>query len=294
MKSLRTIFPVLGIVATIASIGCTATAGTDGADITQTTSDLTAQSPAREGMKHARRGHFGPERLVFAALHENIGLSPEQRATIENLVAQKKAEHAQRPAPDKSRMTTLAAAIRSGNVEGSAVAAPKPDQAAMQARLDASAKELATLHDTLSKEQRVALVDAVMPKKGGEKHDHGQRADKGGERGPLGHLLKGLDVTKEQKEQIRAKLAQTKPSEADREAMKAKFETMKKERDAKLLGFESDTFDAKAFVTPPARPDQGVEGRARMAKELSAVVSVLTPAQREKLAQRIEQGPKAR
>ena len=69
---------------------------------------------------------------------------------------------------------------------------------------------------------------------------------------------------------------------------------MKTAMDAKLQSFKSDSFDAKAFVAPPANAPKIGGPADHMAKELSAVVSVLTPAQREKLAQKIEQGPPAR
>jgi len=63
--------------------------------------------------------------------------------------------------------------------------------------------------------------------------------------------------------------------------------------DAKLQSFKGDSFDANAFVTPPAGMPK-FDGANRMAKDLQVVVSVLDPAQREKLAQKIELGPQAR
>jgi hypothetical protein len=64
---------------------------------------------------------------------------------------------------------------------------------------------------------------------------------------------------------------------------------------AKLQTFKTDSFDAKAFVAPPADAAAMKRGvgnpHDHMAKELSVIVSVLNADQREKLAQKIEKGP---
>jgi Spy/CpxP family protein refolding chaperone len=166
----------------------------------------------------------------------------------------------------------------------------------MAERQAKSAEKLATLHKTLTAQQRTQLVDAILAKKGEhakKERPEGKLEGRGGrEGGPMGHLLAGLDLTQAQKDQIRAKLDADRPappSEADRAAMKTAM-------DAKLQSFKSDSFDAKAFVAPPANARVAKMGAPsdHMAKELNAIVSVLTAEQREKLAQKIEQGPPAR
>jgi len=174
---------------------------------------------------------------------------------------------------------------------------------------------LASLHDTLTPAQRVALVDSIekhAPKHGRGPGAHARkrptqddRAARGprpdGDRhlrphggpgpGPM-FLLHGIDLTQEQKEALRAKLEAerpAKPSEAEREAMKTKFLAMRTEMKARLESFKGDAFDAKAFVTPPSGFDKPMGPSP--AKELATVVSILTPAQREALAARIEKGP---
>ncbi|MEO8797095.1 MAG: Spy/CpxP family protein refolding chaperone, partial [Polyangiaceae bacterium] len=102
-----------------------------------------------------------------------------------------------------------------------------------------------------------------------------------------------LNLTQAQKDAIKTKMEADKPSDADREAMKAKRETMHKERTAKLETFASDTFDATAFVTRPADAANGPKVDRR-AKKLAIITSVLDASQREKLAQKIEQGPQMR
>lgn len=305
----RTMFPVLGILVAIA--GCTAETGAnngvDTANAAQAKS--TIQKDQKRAHHFAGRPHFGPDFLVFASLHEDIGLSAEQRSTIEGLVAEGRPKM-ERPAPDKARTAALASAIRSGKIDESSF---QMDREAMKAKMEEhrakSAASLAKLHQTLTKEQRAALVDAIAAKaaKRGEhagergQHREGAPALEGRGHhalGPMGGLLEGLDLTPEQEAEIEAKLAANRPA-VDREAMKAKFESMKTAMSAKLQSFKNDDFDANAFVAPPegVAKDGAKGGPAMMAKHLSAVVSVLDEAQREKLAQKIEKietAPKAR
>ncbi len=307
MKTFRTLFPMLGVLAVLA--GCSgessSNAGAESASSTQ--AKATAEAP-KAGPHRPHMGHGGPGMLLFAALHEDIGLSAEQKTTIQDLVAQNRP-----PAPpaDKSRVTALASAIRAGKVDAASL---QPSRGAIDAahkeHAATLAKSLATLHDTLTKEQRSALVEKIAAKASahGPRGEMGEKREKGKEGGRPGgfehgpgpmHLLEGLDLTEAQKKEIQTKLEASRPqppSDADREGMRAKLEAAKKEMDAKLQTFKADAFDANAFVTPPAgAPQLAPPGHAdRMANELSIIVSVLDQAQREKLAAKIEQGPPAR
>jgi Spy/CpxP family protein refolding chaperone len=79
--------------------------------------------------------------------------------------------------------------------------------------------------------------------------------------------------------------------------MKARFEAMRAEHKARLESFAKDDFDANAFLARPANaPDMGRGMRGmheHMLQELAAITQVLTPAQREQLAAKIEAGPHA-
>jgi hypothetical protein len=61
---------------------------------------------------------------------------------------------------------------------------------------------------------------------------------------------------------------------------------------ARLESFAADSFDAQAFVAPPADAPQGrpMQPLARMVNELAVVVPLLEPAQREALAALLEKG----
>jgi Spy/CpxP family protein refolding chaperone len=309
-------FPLFALVAALA--GCSAEAGTSaGASSTdEARSNVVAETSAKaEGSKEGARmrpmAHHpppGPDFLLHAALRAPIDLTPEQRTTIEGLVKEMAPRPPQR---DAARMQKLAAAIRNNTVAD--LEAPKPDASAREARIAASAKALATLHSTLTPEQRAALVDSIEkraahgPKLGehvrkdGAKRVRGERAEGAkpgfgrGFRpagGPMG-MLAGLDLTEEQKAAIEAKLGAQRPAAPtaeQREAMKAKMESMRAEMKAKLQSFKSDQFDATAFVTPPK--DLAPPQMARHHKNpLAEITPILTPAQREILAARIEKGP---
>ena len=307
--------PLFALVAALA--GCSAEAGTSaGAEPTgEARSSVVADQRAKhDGVKEghrvramAHRAPGGPDFLVHAALRAPIDLTAEQKATIEGL--QKTNAPRGHELGGAAHAQKLAAAIRSNAVVGTEW--PKLDESAREARIAASAKALATLHATLTPEQRVALVDGIAKRAAehGKKHvEHGPRPDgegffrgRGGPGGPNAGpmaLLAGLDLTQEQKDAIKTKLeAQrpAKPTAEQREAMKAKMESMRAGMQAKLESFKGDHFDATAFVTPPK--DLGLRANAEIgghANPLAEIVPLLTPAQREALAARIEQGPAKR
>lgn len=314
MKTFRTLFPILGVVTALAGCG-----GEDGPSDRAASAlqapgapDADAEAAAADderGRPPVRRHHGGLDFLVMAALHEDINLTGAQRSTIEALAPQKRPSH--RPPRDNAHGVALATAIRAGKIDVTALQ-KHPNDTAMKQRIAASANALATLHKTLIPEQRVALVDAVVAKhaagpkaRGGKPHGERRgggelergprgRGGPGGMRGPMG-LLEDIGVTEAQRTQIEAKLDAQRPSVANREAkheaMKAHFETMKKEREAELQTFKQASFDAAAFVTPPADAEK-IGPRAhgdRMLTHLAVIVPLLTPEQREKLAQKIEQ-----
>lgn len=313
--------PLFALVAALA--GCSAaetgtSTGAESVDSVQATATAEQAQKAESNEGHSARGPAfgarpgGPEFLVHAALRAPLNLTAEQKATLEGLA---KSSVPQRPAFDVARASKLAAAVRSNSFEASEQK-PVIDESARQARIAAAAKAMATLHDTLTPEQRSAFVDSIEKhaSEHGKRDEHGAKTAMRGEHGPRmgkrhgGHaggpmrMLAGLDLTQEQKDAIKAKLEAARPEKAEkaekpsteqREAMKARFESMRTEMKAKLESFKSDTFDATAFVTPSkpfARPEQ-LDGH-RM-NGLAAITSILTPAQRETLAARIEQGPAA-
>lgn len=110
--------------------------------------------------------------------------------------------------------------------------------------------------------------------------------------GPLGFLLHGVDLTDAQRESIRKAMEANKPTEAEREAMKQRFEAFHATLQKRLAAFAEDSFDAKAFVTPPEGAMPGPrEHFQHVVKDMQVVVPILEPAQRETLATLLEKGP---
>lgn len=316
--------PVLGFILAITGCSGQASTGADTAETAQSQQSLAQSSSASSqavrigeggGFRHGPRG---PEALLFAALHEPINLSADQKTAIEGAIASLRADReaqANRPAPDRAPMMALAKAVRAGKIDTTAIAAAAPAAPPVNGTTDidqhrvAAANALATLHSTLNADQRRALVDAVTKRMGehdgkgpGGEHDQAGEGGRGGrEFGPMGGLLKDLNLTDAQRDAIRTKFEAMRASEGggtDREAMKKTFESFKAERQAQLQTFTADSFDANAFVAPPPgekaldhRPGDAKAHFERMANELAVITSVLDQNQREQLATRLEQGP---
>jgi Spy/CpxP family protein refolding chaperone len=294
MKSLRTkiMIPMFALFASLAA--CSGQAPNEGSASTANAVGVTAATIENQPHHHAPHMR-GPESLLFASLHEDIGLSADQKTKIESALATLK------PAGDKpdfaAHQKAVADAIRAGKIDVAALQPPPPDAAQMDAHRAKLAAALDVLHATLTKDQRTALVNAIDKRMESEhgpgKFDGKKFEGKKEGFGPM-HLLEGLDLTKDQTDAIHAKLAANAPApktDAEKEAMKAKHEEMKKEMEARLQTFVADDFDAKAFVAPPKDAPAMMAHENPMLKDLAVIVPILTPAQREKLATKIEQGP---
>lgn len=252
-----------------------------------------ATAQPREGM--------GPDHLLVVALHE-LDLTAAQRTTVQ--AALDKLAPQDRPAPP----AVLLDGIRAGKIDEAAVTAKmKEMEAGMTAHHAAVADALKTLHDTLTADQRRALVDNLEKRAEEHRKDHGgpegrpngpPDGEMRGKHGAPGmFLLKDLDLSDAQRTQIEAALSAQQtdhPAPPDAEAMKKHMEEMHTQIRARLEAFAGATFDATAFAAPPAPPAGAPNPKAhheRMLKDLAVVVPLLTPAQRTTLADKIEKGP---
>jgi hypothetical protein len=195
----------------------------------------------------------GPAMLLFAALHEEIGLADTQRTTIKGLV-----DGLKPPPPPPIDRTKLAAQIRAGAIDLEAL---KPETAPPAPDFTALASALRTLHSTLTSEQRTALVAAIKA-----------RAAEPPPPPPPSKLFADLGLTDAQKAAIKSAMEANKPPPPPSDVA------------ARLDSFATDTFDATAFVTPPTDAPKMEDP---MLRELAIVVPILTVEQREKLAAKI-------
>lgn len=244
-----------------------------------------------------RMGH-GPDLLFMTALNE-LELSDAQRTTIEGALEGLRKDRPEPPAHEdmKERGKALAAAIRTNTVDAEALA-PKdlepPDFAKGREKLSAALK---TLHDTLSKEQRSALVASIKeraPKGGGP--DLGKKGPRGPHDRPdfVGMMLHGIELEDAQREKIDAALqaAGLAPNDDDADAHQQLHQQMKAKMEAALEAFQRDVFVADDVVpAPPAKRMAGPGGPKDFVKALEVVVPLLTVEQRAALADRIEAGP---
>ena len=308
--------PVVGALFGITGCGGD-TGATKPSDPTEEAADsLTKAQDNATDCADGARGHRlppgggGPDHLLMAALHELV-LTDAQKATIEGALAKNAPGARGRGPQDRVALTALTESVRAGKIDAATVLTRigASDRGPDAHRADA-ASALQMLHTTLTTEQRRTLVDSMTarmaehgppPGKGergpegarGPGRDHGPGGERSGKGGPLGHMLDGLSLTAAQRASIDAALAAQRPAAVDHEAMKKGFEAMKTEMSARLESFAADSFDAKAFVAPPAGAPQGgrMHPLARMVNELAVVVPLLDPAQRETLAAQLEEGP---
>jgi Spy/CpxP family protein refolding chaperone len=275
----------------------------------------------REGHKGMRGGKHGkghgPAHLLRTALHE-LDLSDAQKTTIKGAIDELR-EGDEDHGKDPGMFAALAEGVRAGSIDKAAIEAKlaKAGDAKGEEHRAKVASALSTLHATLTKEQRRALVDKVAAKmeergeRGPKGDGEGRRGPKGdgegwggpkGERmgwgghgmkgGPLGHMLRDLDLSAEQRAQIDKALEANRPSEADMEEKKEGFEAKRAEMKARMESFAADNFDAKAFVAGGAKEGKGPKAHLdRMVTSLAAVLPILTPAQRSSLADQLEKGP---
>lgn len=289
----------------------TATPDAARADATKA-ADARGDEPCDKGRGgHMGRGHHpGPDFLLRAALNE-IELTADQKTTIEAAVAKLDPRGKERaPREHGNPLASLAAGVRAGKLDASALPArPAPD-AAMEAHRNELVSAIQTLHTTLTPAQRTALVAAVEkraehfgPPPGlDRKADRAADGDKGDRKGGFGRghhgppgpmfLLRDLDLTEQQQTAIKQALDAQRGEAPDPEAMKQRFEAMRAGMKARLATFATDSFDAKAFLAPPEGAEAGKHfGPDHMVKDLATIVPLLTAAQREKLATQLEKGP---
>ena len=291
------------------AMGCAQGGATDTGSSEGVARSPIAGDGGRQGERHGRGrrgpgGHGGPLHLARVALHA-LDLTEGQRTTIEASLADvKSAKHAgPKGGHDKpAAFAALAEGVRAGRVDEAAVLAEVEDREGPPAEmLDSAAAVLQTLHATLTPAQRQELVSLAAPPADAER-ERGPRGAEGkprtGERGEhargaAGHLLRGVDLTDEQRAKVDAAFAALEPSDAEREATKAERAAHRAETEARLRAFAADRFDAKAFVAPPARDREGGPRAhlARMVRAVAAIVPVLDGAQREVLAKNLESGP---
>jgi Spy/CpxP family protein refolding chaperone len=225
--------------------------------------------------EHARRGHGREGGLVHAALKLD-SLSADQRASIEQLVQAERAARVPVRQADAQVLTTLAGQVQGGGVDAQALAPSlATEQSAADAEAAAERDALAKLHAILTPAQRAELADRIASRASHGKEHAQARGDAGAGERRGARFGRDLDLTAEQRAQIRAALGAGAP--------RADGGAGERGEHAKMLeAFRGDSFDPAAFVVAHNRGQ-------RTEKLAAAMVPVLTPAQRDAFANHLRQ-----
>ncbi|MGZ3420426.1 MAG: hypothetical protein ACXWUG_29705 [Polyangiales bacterium] len=210
------------------------------------------------------------QRVPFldVALNADIGLRADQRKSLEALRATLATKNDAVRAEGKALANMLADALEKGSLDKGAADAQvaKIVAASAAARPDIQAA-VAKVHELLDPAQREAVAAAMRDHKG--KHF-------GGGKGQLFAVLKDLDLTSDQKDQLKAvwHAQHEKGEKGDHQAKKAAFH-------AALDSFATNEFDAKALPEHHKGPAQFAE---RGVAFVEAAIPILDAGQRQKLA----------
>lgn len=218
-------------------------------------------------------------------LMKKLDLRADQRVAVESLAKDMKRKAKPLRKLRKQAMAQVAAGVRAGKIDQAAVEA-----LIQQAKTQAKALKpdfltsLNKLHAILDPQQRAQLVQIIKEKK--QKRFHKFR---GKHRGKMKKMAKKLNLTEDQKDQIKAAMhTQFSQFKKDRPAMRGKWKQRRADAVAAAAAFTSDSFDARSLALFKKGPGMVAHKGKRMIALSEAVLPMLTDAQREKLATIIE------
>lgn len=240
---------------------------------------------------HHRHHHGGFVHFVLLSI-ETLGITPEQQARVDQIKASMKAKMQPVRDAQKGVLQALADGVAAGSIDTAKVdtAIAAVTVAAGQVN-GAAADELNQLHAVLRPEQRAALVDKVeahflvWKESNGDEKAAAKEHEPGGH---IAHLAKELSLTNDQVEKLRASFESSIKAHGEAHG---KFDPA--EADAHMRAFSAafaaDTFDAKSLPAGPTHEHMATWGVSRMARFYEALVPVLTPEQRTKVADKLRE-----
>jgi Spy/CpxP family protein refolding chaperone len=218
-----------------------------------------------------------------------LGITPDQRAAIEKIQANLALKLEPARLADKKVVGLIADETAAGKIEKGKVDAAIVQLGAASVGVHAGvAESLNQLHAVLNEAQRAALVDKVEAHWAVWKEANAADAEASQphEHGHIEALARELSLTPEQVDKIRTRLH-------------ASFGEAREHLDADKVtahitafgtAFESPTFDAKTLKSGDTiNAHLATWGATTMARFYEAVVPVLTPEQRTKLAEHVRE-----
>jgi Spy/CpxP family protein refolding chaperone len=238
-------------------------------------------APAERG-EHPARRFGGMVALVRASLAE-LALRADQRAATDAVANElEKAGEGTRDAA-KRLIEDVAAGVAAGQLDRAKIG-PDVEQVASSAAATQPSVEdaMQRLHDTLDPAQRKQLVEAMRRAREEAREERGER---GHER--MQKLVEGLALSPEQRESIRDRVRTAMQGRAP--AMRERAEAIRARMKAVADAFEGDAFDAKALGVGQSSGEMARAWADGMVEFVEAMLPVLTPEQRSKLAERLRQ-----
>jgi Spy/CpxP family protein refolding chaperone len=235
--------------------------------------------------------HGGIAAGLFRAAHD-LTLTDEQKDSLDKIEASLKADDDGIRTAMKAFRTDLIAGVKAGKIDSTKMTAD--DAVVDKAFTDHQTQEAAaldSLHTLLDPTQRAAAVASVRAKNADrEKRMTGWMQAKEADGGApdfskkrLAKLTTDLTLDAGQQKQVAAILAkQNDPPNPT--AMQARWDDHKKRTETLLTGFASDTFDAKAADLKILPGKTAHEPTEHMVAFFTALLPVLHPDQRDKLA----------
>jgi Spy/CpxP family protein refolding chaperone len=241
---------------------------------------------ASELKEHHRHHHHGGVTKFIAMSLDTLGVDDAKRPQLEKLQSDLHAQMAPAREAEKDVLRVLAEGVAAGTVDKAKVdAAIAKLTTAADAVHAASLETLNKLHAILSPAERAALVDKVEAHWEVWRQVNHEEAPGGRERGGrLAKLTEEVSLTPDQVTKISAALKTALAGHP------VKLDSQKGEAHvhAFAAAFAGDSFDAKS-VTSSANGDLASRGATRMALFYETVTPLLTPEQRTKLAEELQE-----
>jgi len=234
-------------------------------------------------IEHHRYHHHGGLTLLIAMSLDTLGVSPDQRASVDRIRGELQAGMEPARSAEQQLMTVLADGLAADKLDADKLDAAVAHVADAAAKVyDACVLPLNELHAVLTQVERSALADKVEAHWAVWRKSNGDQGDlANSEAARLATLTVHLGLAKEQVDRIRTRLA---------EGHASPFDTQEATAHLRAFGdaFRSEKFDARTLATAHVADSQLAGwGAARMARFVEAAGPVLTPDQRSDFAQRL-------
>lgn len=257
-----------------------------GATLAVTTAWVGLERSAEARGGHMMGGMEGHQQKLFK-LMKKLDLRADQRVAVESLAKDMKAKAAPLRVLHAKAMKQVAEGVRAGKIDQAQVKA-----LIQQAKTQAQALKpdfltsLNKLHAILDPAQRTQLVQLIKEKK--QKRFKGMH---GKHRGKMRKMAKELNLTEDQKAQIKTALrAKFRGMHKERGKMSGEWQQRKADMQAAAAAFTSDSFDARSLALFQKKGPGAKAGHMgmKMVTMSETILPILTPDQRELLATKIE------